>query len=146
MFEKPCAFEANSFLRIDSSELATAEPFGRVNEHPDLIEDREHSEETLPTSAVVAGGLPAHATAEPAEVSHESDDLALVARSRGGIRRRRYELRFSYYLSFGVRFGFLLRFLHGLLGNAGRDLDRGTPSQPDIPLEPDKSGTVWKRS
>jgi hypothetical protein len=146
MIEKACAFQADSFFRVDSSDLATTEPPGGEDGHAVRIEDHDCTAMALPASAAGGGGLPVPAMAEPVAVSRESDDLALVARSRGGIRRRRYELRFSYYLSFCFRFGFLLRFLQGLLGNTVRDQVRGTPGQPDIPLEPDKTGTVWRRS
>jgi hypothetical protein len=146
MFEKSCAFLADSFVRVDSSELATTEPLGGEDENPQPIGDHDRTGLALPATAAEAGDFPAVATAEPTAIARESDDLAIVARSRGGIKRRRYELRFSYYLSFCFRFGFLLRFLQGLLGNAGRDQDRGTPGQPDITLEPDKTGNVWRRS
>jgi hypothetical protein len=69
----------------------------------------------LPMKPVEIAALPVRFSGQPGATTGEPDDLAIVARSRGGIKRRRYELRFSYYLSFCFRFGFLLRFLQGLV-------------------------------
>jgi hypothetical protein len=76
--------------------------------------------------------------AQSGPIIGEPADLAIVARSRGGIKRRKYELRFSYYLSFGFRFGFLLRFLRGLLGNGGREPGESMPEQSTFRADQDR--------
>jgi hypothetical protein len=148
MLEKSCAFEADSFVRVDSSELNSDEPVrfqGEVGPPQRRVDDRRS--ECLPMRAVVSdAAVPAALPGQPGDSVGEPDDLAIVARSCGGIKRHRYELRISYYLSLCFRFGFLLRFLQGLLGKPGRDQDWGVHRQPDVPLEPDKSETVWRRS
>jgi hypothetical protein len=116
MLEKSCAFEADSFVRVDSSELSSDEPVSFEGEAPPQLPVDDHRSRALPKRSVEAAALPSPLPGQTEVVTAEPEVLAIVARSRGGIRRRRYELRFSYYLSFCFRFGFLLRFLQGLLG------------------------------
>ncbi len=140
MTEKGCAFEAASFVRVDSTELATNEPPGAEDEHFHPIGDHDRTKAALPARAGDDRDLPVLAAVEPEVVAGKSDDRAIVARSRGGIKRRRYELRVSYYLSFCFNCGFLLRFLRGLLGNNGRDWDERVPEQAILPGDEERSG------
>jgi hypothetical protein len=101
----------------------------------------------LPIKSVEVAAVPAQPPGQTGATStSDPDDLAIVARGRGGIRRRRYEVRISYYLSFCFRFGFLLGFLQRLLAAMGRVRERGTSGQADVALVPDRSGTVSTRS
>jgi hypothetical protein len=110
-------FEADSFVRVDSSELNSDEPVSSANEArtPHLLVD-DHTNAALPKRSTEEAALPAPLTGQTEVLTAVPDDLAIVARAHGGIRRHRYELRISYYLSFCFRFGFLRRFLQGLLG------------------------------
>lgn len=148
MIEKSCAFQADSFVRVDSSELTSSEPASFENEirTPRLLVDDEKGA-ALPIKSVEVAAIPAPLPGQTgATTTGDPDDLAIVARGRGGIKRRRYELRISYYLSFCFRFGFLLGFLQRLLAAMGRVRERGTSGQADGALEPDRSGTVSRRS
>jgi hypothetical protein len=148
MIEKSCAFQADSFVRVDSSELTSSEPARLENEvrTPQLLVDDQQST-ALPKRSVEVAALPAPLPTErEATTTGDPDDLAIVARGRGGIKRRRYELRISYYLSFCFRFGFLLGFLQRLLGGIGGARDRGTRGEAGVAFEPDQSGTVSRRS
>jgi hypothetical protein len=129
MIEKACAFEADSFVRVDSSDLAAIELLGGADEGPRPSGGPRASTAALPAGPADSAKAPALGPTEPRTIAEEPSDLAVVARGRGGIKRRRYELRISYYLSVCFRFGFLLQFLRKLLGNADCDpeLSRARP-------------------
>ncbi len=82
MIERSCAFEADSFVRVDSSELATIEPFTGKDEHPDAVGCQGPSGAALPPSRADAGDSLSLAKAETPAIAREPSDLLLVAQPR----------------------------------------------------------------